>query len=165
MTQPTQPTEPLVSVAEALFIHTVMTQVGETTGLGARDHGALESALHRPLAAFGGELQYKTPDARVATLWWGIIKNHPFVDANKRTASVIANRWMDRERYWMRMTQQELVQTAVDIAQNRMGVEELSTWIGQRMVPHAGGPARRPQARHPQRSPTRSRTRGSEREP
>lgn len=162
MTGEDEPPQPLVSMAEALFIHTVMVnEMGGATGLGVRDHGAIESALHRPLGSFGGELQHKTPQSRVATLWWGLIKNHGFVDANKRTASVIANRWLDREGYWLRMTQAELVQTAVDIAQNRMGVEELTDWIGERMQPHAG--AKRSSARGRQRSPARTRSRGRER--
>jgi death on curing protein len=140
---------PLVTLSEALFIHTVAVEAGEVSGLGVRDHGAVESALHRPVAGFGGKLRYKTPEARAATLWWGLIKNHPFVDANERTATAVMHRWLDREGYWLRASHAEQIETAVDIAQDRLGVEQLTSWIRERMQPHAGVP-------HPPRSRTPS---------
>ncbi len=62
-------------------------QIAEHGGLpGLRDKGLLESALDRPvqLAAYGG------PDAcdLAAAYAWGIARNHPFLDGNKRTAYV-----------------------------------------------------------------------------
>ena len=64
-------------------------QIDEHGGtMGVRDMGLLESALARPrnLAA------YTTPKIHelAAAYAWGVIKDHPFIDGNKRTANVIS---------------------------------------------------------------------------
>ena len=54
--------------------------------IGIRDEGMLSSAIERPFASFGGEDLYKTPFEKAAAILESIIKNHPFVDGNKRVA-------------------------------------------------------------------------------
>ena len=55
-------------------------------GVGPRDFGLLESAIHRQISSFGGKDRWTDPFDLSATLFFGLIKNHPFHDANKRTA-------------------------------------------------------------------------------
>ena len=52
---------------------------------GVRDQGLLESAVYRPQASFGGADLYPDLFAKAAAVGHSIIKNHPFVDGNKRT--------------------------------------------------------------------------------
>lgn len=52
---------------------------------GVRDMGLLESALRQPYQSFGGADLYPGPICKACRLAFGIIKNHPFVDGNKRT--------------------------------------------------------------------------------
>ena len=51
---------------------------------GVRDMNLLESALAAPFASFGGVYKYKTIKEQAARLAYGIIKNHSFIDGNKR---------------------------------------------------------------------------------
>ncbi len=55
-------------------------------GIGFRDIGVFISTVERQFANFGGECMLANEFEEIATLLWGIIKNHPFYDANKRTA-------------------------------------------------------------------------------
>jgi death-on-curing protein len=55
---------------------------------GVRDEGLLESAINQPLQTFGGKDLYPTLYDKAASLWAGIIRNHPFIQANKRTATL-----------------------------------------------------------------------------
>ncbi len=61
-------------------------------GIGPRDHdmALLQSAVSRQWVSFGGIRKYKTPFELVATLFYGLVQNHPFHDANKRTALLVA---------------------------------------------------------------------------
>lgn len=72
-------------VAEALH-HEQLRRHGGGTGL--RDENALESALDRPKnkAAYGGPDVFEL----AAAYLYGIARNHPFVDGNKRAAFVVA---------------------------------------------------------------------------
>ena len=69
---------------QILFLH---KRVIEASGgaHGVRDQGLLESAVYRPQASFGGADLYPDLFAKAAALGHSIIKNHPFVDGNKRT--------------------------------------------------------------------------------
>lgn len=69
---------------QILFLH---KRVIETSGgsQGVRDQGLLESAVYRPQASFGGADLYPDLFSKAAALGHSIVKNHPFVDGNKRT--------------------------------------------------------------------------------
>jgi len=55
-------------------------------GIGPKDINLLHSALHRQHASYGGQFKWEAPLEVAATLFYGLIKDHPFHDANKRTA-------------------------------------------------------------------------------
>ena len=98
-------------------------------GIGLRDQGLIESALNRPLSAFGGQLQYGTPFHRAAVLWLELVKNHGFVDANKRTATMAMQRWLDREGFFLEAPDEDLTSLVVAIADERASTEELAGWL------------------------------------
>lgn len=104
-------------------------------GLGVRDVGLIESALHRPLASFEGRHLYRTPFQRAAVLWLGLIRNHGFVDANKRTATAAMARWLLAEGYRLRPTQDELVDMAVAIASRLCELDTVATWLESHAMP------------------------------
>ena len=52
--------------------------------LGIRDEGALQSAVSRPYQTFDGKELYKTTVEKAAALIESLVKNHPFIDGNKR---------------------------------------------------------------------------------
>jgi death-on-curing protein len=104
-------------------------------GIGVRDAGLLESALNRPLARYEGKPLYQTPFERAAVLWLGLIRNHGFVDANKRTATAAMARWLLAEGYRLRSGQDELVDTAVAIAAKQLELAEVAAWLEARSEP------------------------------
>lgn len=61
-------------------------------GIGPRDNdmSLLHSAVSRQWVSYGGARKYTTSFELVATLFYGLVQNHPFHDANKRTALLIA---------------------------------------------------------------------------
>ena len=54
-----------------------------------RDEGLLDSALNAPFQTFDGEYIYKTVKAKAAKLGYFLVKNHPFIDGNKRTGILV----------------------------------------------------------------------------
>lgn len=97
--------------------------------IGVRDVGVIDSDLHRPLTSFGGDLVYKTPFERAGILWIGLIRNHGFVDANKRTATASMARWLLLEGYRLNSGQDELVEMTIAIANKKVDVEEVAAWL------------------------------------
>lgn len=125
-----------MTVPEALSIRWIMTVhvrlVREFGGsIGVREVGLIDSARLRPLTSFGGELVYKTPSTRAGVLWLGLIRNHGFVDGNKRTATATMARWLVLEGYRLRSGQDDLVEMAVAIAEKRVEVEQVADWLAQ----------------------------------
>lgn len=119
---------PLVNLPELMLINVAMVDA-YGGGIGVRDQAFIESALHRPLATYDGKEPYPTPFSRAATLWWGLIKNRGFVDANNRTATAAALRWLEREGYELNATDAELIEVATRIANDGATVESLARWV------------------------------------
>ncbi len=60
-----------------------------------RDRALLESAIEQPRATFGGNYLHQFPNEMAAAYLFHIVKNHPFVDGNKRTGTVAALVFLD----------------------------------------------------------------------
>ncbi len=72
-----------LSLDEVLALHRlVIAQSGGTPGI--RDRSALESAVAQPHMTFGGEDLYPTLVEKASALGFSLVKNHPFLDGNKR---------------------------------------------------------------------------------
>lgn len=71
-------------------------QLVETFGgsHGTRDDGLLDSALEMPQAGFGGEYFHKTIFEMAAAYLYHIVKNHPFIDGNKRIGLACAHTFL-----------------------------------------------------------------------
>jgi death-on-curing protein len=100
-------------------------------GAGIRDEGLFESALARPcnLAAYGN------PDAAAlaASYAYGLAKNHPFVDGNKRTALVVCETFLIDNGYSLAATDAELAVLIEDLAGGGLGEQELAEWLRDRL--------------------------------
>jgi death on curing protein len=109
-------------------------QLAEHGGLdGVRDLALLESAMARPqqLAAYG------EPDIAdlAAAYAFGIARNHPFADGNKRTAAVISETFLVLNGYDMPDTSDAEVAAAfIALAAGEISEDELADWFRQRMV-------------------------------
>lgn len=98
-------------------------------GEGVRDPGLLDSALARPknlLAYAGGE-----PDLpRLAASYaWGLIRNHPFVDGNKRTAYVVCRTFLKLNGLDLAADSEAKYLTFLQLAEGLLSEDELAAWI------------------------------------
>ena len=99
---------------------------------GIRDMGALESALARPvnLAA------YEQPDAAAlaAAYAFGLARNHPFVDGNKRTAAVVSVAFLFLNDLECSATPAELTVAFLALAAGELTEEEMGDWFRRFIV-------------------------------
>jgi death-on-curing protein len=102
-------------------------------GTGVRDRGALERALARPAATFGGEDLYPDIADKAAALMHSLALNHPFVDGNERVAAFGAIVLAESNGHEFLATPDELVETTLAVAEGKMAVEALAIWFRQRL--------------------------------
>ena len=119
-----------LQVNAVLAIH--KRQLAEHGGMaGIRDAGLLDSALARPrnLFAYG----QPPPDfaALAAAYAYGLAKNHPFVDGNKRTAYVVCRTFLRLNGHDFEATDIEKYQTFIRLADGSMSEHELADWLRQ----------------------------------
>lgn len=97
------------------------TQAGKGIGgVGVRDEGMLISALSRQYVSFGTTQKWTTVFDKAATLMFGLVKNHPFYDANKRTAYLSTVHYLYSSGYIMTATEKELEDMTVWVANNEL---------------------------------------------
>jgi death-on-curing protein len=114
--------------ANVLLLHNMAIDAsGGSHGL--RDLGLLESAVLRPQASFGGEDLYPTLLLKTAALLHSLLRNHPFVDGNKRTSIYSAMTFLELNGYKFIAGQKEIVNFAVKIENDRLSVEEIAAWL------------------------------------
>ena len=95
--------------------------------LGIRDEALLESALARPQQLF----HYEDPDLfTLATAYiYGILKNHPFIDANKRTAFMTGFVFLNRNGKLMTAPEAETTQAILKLTDGNMTEAEFTHWL------------------------------------
>ena len=87
---------------------------------GIRDIGLLESALGNVEATFGGEYLHATVFEMGAAYLYGICRNHPFVDGNKRTAAAAALTFFDMNDIPIDATEDDLYDLVIGVAEGRI---------------------------------------------
>jgi death on curing protein len=100
---------------------------------GIRDRGLLESALARPINKFAhGEAELA---ALAAAYGFGIARNHPFVDGNKRTALASMIVFLGLNGIDLDATQEEATAIVLGLAAGEIPEEVLANWIADHMKP------------------------------
>ncbi len=113
---------------QILMLHTeLISATGGTDGV--RDFGLLSSALNAPFQQFDNKDLFPTIQQKAARLGYGLIKNHAFVDGNKRIGVHTMLVFLEINGITLEYTQKELYTTVLDIASGKADVEELTTWI------------------------------------
>jgi len=85
---------------------------------------ALESCLAVPFQRFSGKSLYPTLISKAAMLFYLLIKNHPFLNGNKRIAMTTLFVFLYRNGKWLRVDTQELYNFTVWVAQSPRTVKE-----------------------------------------
>jgi death-on-curing protein len=115
-----------LNVGFILEVHS--DQIAEHGGIdGIRDDGLLESAMFRPLNAFEyGEESILSLAALYAA---GIIKNHPFLDGNKRTGFVASEVFLDINGFNMTATDEEALAAVLSLASGEWDDKDYANWL------------------------------------
>lgn len=118
---------------QLVFLHDRIIE--ETGGRpGVRDGGSIEAALARPFATFDGQELFPSIAEKAATLTHALVKGHPFVDGNKRTAMTAAAVVLVLNGYRLLATQEDFEETAVAVAIDRLDVQALAEWFRKNMI-------------------------------
>lgn len=96
---------------------------------GIRDLGLIESAVARPQASFGGVDLYVSIFDKAATLLQSLLKNHAFVDGNKRTSLTSSGLFLKINGYNLMNNHHEEVEFAVRVDNGNLSVEEIAKWL------------------------------------
>lgn len=96
---------------------------------GIHDYGLLESAVHAPFQTFGGIDLYPTVFDKAAQLCFGIAKDHPFRDGNKRTALHSMLVFLDVNGISIDYDARTMEELIIAVATGDMSAAELSDWI------------------------------------
>lgn len=114
-----------LSAEEVLTAHYLIADffldLGEGIGgIGVKDKNLLLSALSRQNACFGGVCKYTGVFEIGATLLFGLIKNHPFYDANKRTAFLSILYFLQKNNFIPSVSELEFEDFLVEIADDKI---------------------------------------------
>ena len=108
-------------------------QIAEHGGLsGLRDAALLESALARPL----NMTAYGDPDAAdlAAAYAYGLARNHPFADGNKRSAAVVSLTFLLLNKIDFEISEAELVVMTLALAAGDLSEDEVARWFRDHIV-------------------------------
>jgi death-on-curing protein len=126
-----------LTLDEVLALHA--EQVGIYGGAaGIRDLGLLESAIAAPRSTFGREFLHATVAEMAAAYLFHVVRNHPFVDGNKRTGLAAAIAFLGLNGLWLEADPDELAGLVLGVAEGRTPRAEVAEFIRRAVVPWDG---------------------------
>ncbi|MBI4639648.1 MAG: type II toxin-antitoxin system death-on-curing family toxin [Candidatus Tectomicrobia bacterium] len=112
--------------------HRIMEQSGGTVGI--HNLSALESVLAQPRMTFGGEELYPTIVEKASAPGFSLIKNHPFVDGNKRAGHAAIETFLVLNGFEIEASVDEQERVILQVASGEMGREEFNAWLHVHIV-------------------------------
>jgi death-on-curing protein len=119
---------PVVWIKESVVLALHEEHLAEHGGaVGIRDRGLLESALFRPQNLAG----YADPDlaALAAAYGFGLVRNHPFIDGNKRTAFTVTELFLALNGQELNADDPSCVMTMLKLAEGSLSEKKFADWI------------------------------------
>jgi death on curing protein len=113
----------------AIHAHQIRRYAGSA---GIRDVGLLESALAMPRATFGSEELHPTLSEKGAAYLFHLVKNHPFVDGNKRVGLAVCLVFLELNGLSVRASDDELVDMVVGVARSDVGKPDVAVFLKKR---------------------------------
>lgn len=105
----------ILTVEEIIRLHARLTErTGGSSGI--RDRGLLESAVYSATSSFAEKEAYPTIEEKAARLMYSIVKNHAFVDGNKRIGVLVLLVTLELNGIKLKYTQQELINLGLNVA-------------------------------------------------
>ena len=122
-----------LTLDEVLAIHA--HQVSRYGGaLGIRDRGLLESALAMPQAMFGDEILHPSLHEQAAAYLFHIVKNHPFIDGNKRAGLASCLAFLRLNDVRVRASDDDLVDLVLGVASGDRSKADVAVFLRERTV-------------------------------
>jgi len=122
-----------INKSEALALHNRLLAL-DGGAEGVRDEGLLESALARPM-----HIQACSDSPSIvqmsAAYMAGIVRNHPFVDGNKRTGFVVGVLFLELNGYRFGATEEEATQVVLNLAAGKLDDAALAHWLAANSAP------------------------------
>ena len=122
-----------LSYPEAVFIHIELMRLWGESHFGVFDRGLIESALARPQQAAA----YEQADLieQAASLCYGLIKNHPWMGGNKRTATALTDEFLFRNGLDITASVNEILTMVLAVESDQWRAEEIALWLRQHTEP------------------------------
>lgn len=121
-------------IDDVLWLHgRLVEQSGGSAGL--RDRGILESALAQPRMTFRGEDLYPTIIEKASALGFSLVKNHPFVDGNKRIGHAVMETFLHVNGFEIASKVDEQEAVILRLAAGELARDEFTEWLRNRVVP------------------------------
>ena len=123
-----------LTLDEALAIHAhQIAHYGGSAGL--RDRGLLESALAMPATTFGSDFLHPSLHEQAAAYLFHLVKNHPFVDGNKRVGLACCLAFLGLNDVRVHASDDELVELVLGVTQSRRSKADVAVFLRE----HAEG--------------------------
>lgn len=121
MTEPVWLTRSVVEIVHSMALQ----EHGGAPGI--RDAGLLEAALDRPRNLWG----YETPDLfdLAAAYAGGLLRNHPFIDGNKRIAFMALYIFLERNGVAVEVPEVEAAAMVLDLAAGDVSERDVASWL------------------------------------
>ena len=117
-----------LSIEEVLALHAEQIRLfGGSTGL--RDRGLLESAIGSAAATFDGAFLNETPFDMAAAYLYGICRNHPFLDGNKRTAVATALVFLELNGVWLEADEDVFYDLVIGVATGNVDKSTIASFL------------------------------------
>ncbi|MDP4144061.1 MAG: type II toxin-antitoxin system death-on-curing family toxin [Bacillota bacterium] len=110
-----------------LFHKKIINKTGGSEGI--RDIGLIESALNRAFVTFDGHELYESTEKKIAVITHGLIRNHGFVDGNKRIGIAVMVLLLKMNNIIIKYSQQELIDVGLGVAEGKHDENYILEWI------------------------------------
>ncbi len=110
----------------------IIEQSGGSAGVS--NLAGLESALAQPRMTFGGKELYPTIIEKASALGFSLIKNHPFIDGNKRIGHAVIEVFLVLNGFEISASVDEQEEVILQVASSELGRDDFTTWLGDHVI-------------------------------
>jgi death-on-curing protein len=122
----------MIELDEVLIIHEKLISIYGGS-FGVRDLNLLESSINRAFNTFAGKELYPTAIEKASAILESIVKNHPFVDGNKRTGYFLCRAILLDSHFDINATENEKFEFVIKVAKNEKSYLEIKDWLENRV--------------------------------
>ncbi len=123
----------ILSKRQIITLHSALiNNYGGIDGL--RSEELLDSSVNNPFQSFGGEELYPSLIEKAARLCYGLIKNHPFIDGNKRIGTHAMLVFLAVNDIFLSYEDNELIQIILNVASGNKNCSDLLNWIREHIA-------------------------------